>query len=369
MSDIVIGEPLAWDIFTEGNKLLLRRGQVVQTAAQVQALVQRGLYIDEELSDAAAARARQEAMARQVERPSALRFINLAARRLEKLLYNLSNEPEIEPKVREVAKALVFASDVSSDVAIGSILLNQRAANYAVRHSIDTALLVLDIARAMNKTSEDIDHLMTAALTMNVSILRQQDQWQARQEPLPPKDQELIQCHATESARMLREAGVGDVEWLRYVELHHVECDPATGGDVPQNVKILRFADAYCASIADRKYRKPLLPATALRDVLIADGKPRDPLVAAYFIKELGQYPPGTWVRLQSGEVGVVTRRGKTPTTPVVHALIGPRGAPLSFPIQRDTSKDLYALREALPAESNALRFSLQQLWGDDAAL
>jgi hypothetical protein len=72
---------------------------------------------------------------------------------------------------------------------------------------------------------------------------------------------------------------------------------------------------------------------------------------------------------LQNGEIGVVTRRGAAPATPVVHAFIGPRGAPLSFPIQRDTSKELYAVREVLASDQAMLPFSMQQLWGEEAAL
>ena len=80
-------------------------------------------------------------------------------------------------------------------------------------------------------------------------------------------------------------------------------------------------------------------------------------------------YPPGSYVRLQNGEIGVVTHKGKQPSAPVVHALLGPRGAPLSFPIQRDTSKTLFAIREALYPEQADVRFSMQQLWGKEARL
>ena len=64
-----------------------------------------------------------------------------------------------------------------------------------------------------------------------------------------------------------------------------------------------------------------------------------------------------------------MTRRGRAAATPVVHSFIGPRGAPLSFPIQCDTGKELYAIRDTLGGEQAMLRFSMQQLWGDEASL
>jgi HD-GYP domain-containing protein (c-di-GMP phosphodiesterase class II) len=364
VSDIVIGEPLAWDVYGDDKKLLLRRGQVVQSNHQVETLLQRGLYVEASQVDKAA-QARQEAQMQRKEKPSALRFINLANKRLERLLYNLTNEPDAQAKILEVVKALTYAADISSDIAVACILLNQASANYAVRHSVDTALLVQQIARLMHKDADETRSLMAAALTMNIAILRQQDQWQMREGPLSEKEMELVRSHAAEGVNLLKQVGVSDDNWLTLVGMHH----DADGSAASQNAKILCFADHYCAAVSTRKYRKSLLPGAALRDVFMTGGKAGDPMLAAYFIKELGTYPPGTCVRLQSGEIGVVTRRSKSAQTPVVHALVGPRGAPLSFPIQRDTTKELYAIREALPADHATLRFSLQQLWGDEAAL
>jgi len=375
VSDIVIGEPLPWDVYGAGDKLLLRRGHVIQNTRQAEELVQRGLFIDAGQAERLAQAKKEAQQSIKREAPSALRFINLAGKRLERLLYNLSNEADAQAKILEVAKALVYASDINADVVLGSIFLNQAAAGYAVRHGIDTALIALIIARAMKKSAEEIQAIMAAALTMNIAMLRQQDQLESKQESLTERELELIRTHPAQGVELLKQAGITHPDWLNYVLLHHENADGngyPRGKEVmeiPQNAKILTLADHYCASVSIRKYRKTLLPSAALRDVLLAGGKASDPMLAAYFIKELGAYPPGTFVRLQNGEIGVVTRRGKTAPTPVVHSFIGPRGAPLSFPIQRDTTKELYVIRDTLSGEQAALRFSMQQLWGDEAAL
>lgn len=373
ISDLVIGKPLPWDVYGASNKLLLRRGHIVENTRQAEELVQRGLFIDASQADRVA-QAKKEAP-HKLELPSALRFINLAGKRLERLLYNLGNEADAQVKILEVAKALSYAADINSDIAIASIFLNQTATHYAVRHCVDTALVALLIARAMKKSQEETQAIMAAGLTMNVAMLRQQDQLENKQEPLSEKEAELIRIHPVEGVEILKQAGISHPEWLSYVLLHH-ENEDGSGyplgkevKNIPQNAKILALADRYCACVSMRKYRKTLLPGTALRDVLLVGGKARDPMLAAYFIKELGTYPPGTFVRLQNGEIGVVTRRGKVAATPSVHTFIGPRGAPLSFPIQRDTGKDLYAIRDILGGEQAMLRFSMQQIWGAEAAL
>ncbi len=374
VSDLVIGEPLPFDVYGEGNKLLLRRGHIVANVRLAEELVQRGLYIDASQAERLA-QAKKDAQTTKREIPSALRFINLGTRRLERLLYNLTNEADAQDKILEVVKALTYAADINIDIAVATVFLNQAAAHYAVRHSVDSALVALLIARAMKKPSQEIQAIMAAALTMNIAMLRQQDQLENKEEPLTEAETELIRTHSSKGVEILKQVGVTHQEWLSYVELHHENEDGSgypLGKEikvVPQNARILALADHYCASVSIRKYRKTLLPSAALRDVLLTGGRASDPMLAAYFIKELGTHPPGSFVRLQNGEIGVVTRRGKAPATPVVHAFIGPRGAPLSFPIQRDTGKELYEIRDTLSSEQATLRFNMHQLWGDEAAL
>ena len=371
MSDFTVGEPLPWDVYDDSNKLLLRRGHIVESAGQVAALLERGLFVN---AGPTAIQLKKDAQASKREAPSALRIINLVHQRLERLLYNLPNETDAQAKVLDVAKALRDAVDINADVAIASVLLNQEAASYAVRHCTDTALIALIVARAMNKTQDEIQSIMSAALTMNVSMLRQQDHLENKQGPLSEKEAELIRNHAHESAEMLRQIGISDPAWLSYVQLHHENNDDSgTLGkktrEIPQNAWLLALADRFCASIANRAYRKTLLPNSALRDVLLAGGKASDPMLSAYFVKELGNYPPGTVVRLRNGEIGVVTRRMQPRTNPIVHAFIGPRGEPFSFPLQRDTATDTFTIREAISRQEATVRFSMQQLWGDTAAL
>ncbi len=371
ISDLVIGEPLQWDIYGEDRKLLLRKGQIVSTTHQVESLVQRGLFVDAHfLADRLS---RHEEHAQKLEIPSVLRLINMANKRLERLLYSLHNEADAEAKILEVAKAIGFACNANSDVALGCILLNQAEANYAVRHCIDTAVISLLVARAMKKTPEEIMKIVAAALTMNIGMLRQQDQLQNKEDALSEKDMEVIRKHPEESVTLLQQAGITDADWLSYV-LHHHENEDGSGypsakkgQDIPQNAKIIALADRYCSRITSRSYRKSMLPNAALRNLFVEGGKTVDSHLATYFIQELGMYPPGTTIRLQNGEIGVVTGKGHSPTTPIVHALIGPRGAPLSFAIKRDTAKELYAVREALHPEQASMRFTMQHLWGDEA--
>ena len=371
MADIVVGEPLRWDAYGTDGKLLLRKGYVVETEHQVEGLLERGLYVAANGLDAS----HKQEPVKKIDIPSVLRLLNLANKRLEKLLYGLGTEADTQAKILEVVKAVTYATDLNRDIALGCIQLNQSTGNYSVRHCIDTAILCLLVMRAMHKPPEEITAVMAAALTMNIGMLRAQDQMEGKQEPLSAAELQLVKKHPLVGVELLRQAGVSNEDWLTYILQHHENAngsgypDGKTLADISQNARILSLADHYCASVCNRKYRKVLAHAAALRDVFMSAGKADDPMLAAYFIKELGVYPPGTYLRLEDGEVGVVSGRGSAPATPIVHALLGPRGAPLSFPIRRDTAKPRHGVREVVARDQVTLRFSLHQLWGDEANL
>ena len=130
MADIIIGEPLQWDAYGEGNQLLLRKGQIVANERQVEELIARGLYV--EARHFHTFTGHEPEVKR--ESPSVLQLINTANRRLEKLLYGLQNEADAHAKFLEIGNLLVDATNLDPDIALASILLNQKQGRYAARH-------------------------------------------------------------------------------------------------------------------------------------------------------------------------------------------------------------------------------------------
>jgi HD-GYP domain-containing protein (c-di-GMP phosphodiesterase class II) len=380
-SDIALNSPLLWDIYDNEQNLMLSKGHVIGDAERLGEISSRGLLIEAHFADQLArlrpsvtqSSVRPEVV-RAVEKPSVFRSINAATKRLERLLYGLHAESDAQEKILELAKMIIDAVDLNPDIALGCILLDQEATKYAVRHCVDTAIVATLIARATQKTNDEISILVAAALTMNVGMLRQQDALQSKKTALTEAERALIRSHPQAGVDALKQAGINHAEWLSHVLLHHENEDgsgyPVGKGiaAIPQTTKILTLADHYCACVVQRQYRKVLLPQVALKDVLIAGGKPRDPLLAAYFIKELSNHPPGTMVRLHNRETGVVTTRSKGGAPAIVHALFNPHGEPLSLPLQRDTTKEQFAITEVVPSDQVRLRFSMQQLWGEQAA-
>jgi len=374
VSDVQIGQALKWDVYGSDGGLLLRRGFVVSNENQIEILLQRGMYLaddigeDEPQIDAEG----RKIFPKTVERPSVVRMIAQVRNELSTLSFNLTEAPQARTQFLVLAKKTMIATYLDSDVALGSILLHQTG-GYAVRHCVDVAIVSILVAKALKKTDEEIIFLVAACLSMNISMLSQQEHLQAKSEDLSADEQALIFHHPEQSIALLKAAGVHDEAWLSWI-LHHHENEDGTGypgkkhsADIPQNAKIISIADRYCARICARSYRKSLLPSAALKDILVAGKSTVDLMLVALFIRELGTYPIGSFVKLENGELGVVTSKGGTATTPYVHVLTDAWGAPLPVPIKRDTHKNLHGIREVLHRDQVRVIFAMRHLWGEIA--
>ena len=363
--DLTIGAAVPWDVFSEDGELLVRKGHVVSSVKQLDILIKRGLYA-----------ATHSHPPKPQSHPSVVRMLNAANQRLEFLSREIiAGKGGEKEKLLEVAHLVYAAVDLHPNVALACILHNQKVGSYAIRHCIDTAVVARMIARALKKSPAEKLIIVAAALTMNLGMLAHQERLQAHKDALSPADQEIIHQHPAKSVELLRHAGVDDEVWLACVLLHHENEDGSgypygkKGRDVPLDAKIISLADRYTARVSARHYRKSLVPNAALRDMVMEGNSNLEQSLVATFIKELGIFPIGTFVRLENGEIGVVTSRGSSSTTPIVDCLIGPRGAPLDKVNRRDTSKVLCGIREVLTEHQAAVGFNLDQLWGPVASL
>ena len=211
-----------------------------------------------------------------------------------------------------------------------------------------------EAARVLGWPDAEVQAIALAALTMNVSMRRLQDQLAAQDMPLSDAVRAQIREHPQRSVDMLQAAGVHDTGWLETVRRHHDDdcgASAAAGaahGDEPcRAAQLLRRVDIFAAKLSRRVTRVPMSPVQAAREACLGrDGKP-DALGAA-LLKTVGLYPPGSFVELASGEQAIVVSRGSQTNQPLVAALVGASGAPLGEPTLRHTAERPHAVRGAL---------------------
>jgi len=367
MTDIVLGQPLPWNVFDADNKLLLRKGFVVETEGQIDKLIEQGLFVEGQSK-------RESEEPPPKEHPSALRHINRAGRNLERLFLGFANEADVPAQIHETGREIAQAIDLNRGVCVASILLNQGVASIPVRHCINTAILSCIVARDMARPEQEIDAIVAAALTMNLGLIPHQKRLTRLPAGLSAEDALIVRSHPERSVELLRQAGVTDPDWLAFVAAHHESEDgsgfpaKAVAADIPFGAKILSTVERYCLRISAGEPAALLAHNAAFRDMLAKEKTHVEPKVAGALFKELGTYPIGCFVRLEGGELAIVSAKGDVPATPLVHEFVGRGNAPRTFPIQRNTALKAFHIQEMLRMDQVNFRFSMQQVWGDDAA-
>ncbi|UMR29100.1 HD domain-containing protein [Massilia sp. MB5] len=310
---------------------------------------------------------------------SVLHELNHANRRLEKLLQQLRNEHNADAEIRSIARDVIHAVELNPEIALACIYLNQIAGTYAVRHCIEVAVVVVLVARGMQKQQRDILTMTAAALTMNVGMLKHHDRFQSKPGALNSEDMAIVRRHPEDSAELLKCAGIDDEEWLSCVLLHHENHDgsgyPAgkSGEDITLNARLLSYADRYCAQVSARNYRCSLLPDEALNRLLEELAADADAPLREQFHRQIGKYPPGCLVRLENGEIGVIAHRDTSGENGdgvlTVHCLRDTAGKLPSAVILRSSSDGGCGIAEVLSEDQVDLRFSMKQIWGAQASL
>ncbi len=238
---------------------------------------------------------------------------------------------------------------------VGSIFRNRDALislsriknydEYTYEHSINVAVLSLNLGASLGILDEELKRLGVGALLHDVGKLEIPPELVKREGPLSPDEYEVMRSHAARGARQLLEAhDVHDASAAVALN-HHERWD---GSGYPRGLErasIGKFglvgavADVYDAMTTRRPYQAALAPAQALRRLFEWAGALFHPLYVQRFIQCMGVHPIGTVVVLDTGELGVVVRQNRNHLLrPWVRLVTTPDGRRLPSPVDVDLS-------------------------------
>jgi hypothetical protein len=204
---------------------------------------------------------------------------------------------------------------------------------YSTSHALMCAALCHITAAAMALPDGQRTSLVRAAMTMNIAMTGLQDTLALQKERPTPAQQAAIGSHAAQGRALLLQHGIDDPLWLDIVASHHQE--PATGGtatDAARLAATLRTVDRYAAMISPRQSRAGGSAADSARAITAVRSDARRDDVSHALVKVVGLHPPGTFVRLDTGQVAVVLRRSGTEDQPLVASVLDAQGQPIQPP-------------------------------------
>lgn len=353
------GKALPWDIFDDGATLLLRRGNIVVDAAQAAELAERGMYVDE-----AEYLAFQQGRAEPPYDP--FHIVASVTANLHFLLTRLQRDGSLQGDIEREAERLSWVAEHSGDTALAMMQL-ANPSPYPASHAVFSAILADMIAQSLGWNDDRRISTLCAALTMNVGMHALQGQLFRQRGSVSPAQQEIVNEHPALGTRMLIECGVNDDEWLRAVLEHHEQPDgsgyPRRVRDAGEIARLIQACDIFTAMLSPRSYRPQLSGHEASRQILTLSAGPNANAFGRELAKLVGPYPPGTLVRLASGELGVSYRRGAKPETPEVVCLIDAKGLRNSRAPLLRTEETAHAIDMVLAPGKAMISVPLEKLW------
>jgi len=356
---ILVGQPLPFAVLDALGRLLLNQDQIVGSERQFDQLVERGAWVDRPKVEEVR---RQRAGAVSTSHAVAHRQLSLMDH-WQQLTTDLETQNRalgagagraeaIQPLVSQLIDLVQCDGDLAIYLCIRQDL--KRTLAYAATHPVHCAVVCALAANGLGWPTARLHSLVGAAMTMNASFIELQNQLAEERDPPTKKQMEKIHAHPHAGAELLRQAGLADTEWLQAVEGHHEQSDgkgyPRGTGDIGDSAALLRLVDVYMAKVSPRRARAALSPHVAAQQMFQQHGKsPREaPLVVSVIRTLGGVHPPGALVQLKSGEVGVVARRSKTGTAPLVATLSNARGEPVVSTQFRESADPVFAISGAL---------------------
>ena len=269
------------------------------------------------------------------------------------LLHQGAAAPQFFERIERLAtrvQGLWCAAPDNSFLVLVQLLFDARM-GYSTTHALLSAGLCALVSPHTGLSPGEQGTLLRAALTMNIGMTHAHDAMARQTAPLSSAQRQAVQEHPTLGANLLRQLGVIDPLWLQLVEEQHERPDgsgyPAGKCTTDVAPRLLQMADVYVACLSPRPGRGGLLAQQVARELYLGPDQRPDPL-GALFVKHVGFYPPGSYVRLANEEVAVVTRRGPKANTPRVFSIVGRQGMPLGEPTLRDTQDPAFEVKASL---------------------
>ncbi len=378
-----VGKPLPVDVWAPDGRLLMRRGQVLQSEQHRSMLAAHLACMTE--SDAQAWQKSLERLLRTLRRDGAdmtliaqipmpgeiLDTDYLESRDIDGgwldlqeilrgLLYQGAQATTPLPRLEAIEQKALTQLMRNPDECL--FVLFQALPDLSLGYCATHALLVGAVsALTAIKLSLAPEMLLRSALVMNIGMARPQDSLARQLTPPSLAQRQLIDSHAPNSADILRGFGVQDQDMLDLVHWHHAPDASGSHDDKLTELHLLSLADSLIAKMAPRKSRPAMSALGAAKSLVMANTQTTATLGPA-MAAVLGFYPPGTYVKLSNGETAVVIARGQRANTPHVASIVNANGMPLSKYIYRDTTNTILAVRQPVGAEKINIKVNLEKV-------
>ncbi len=217
------------------------------------------------------------------------------------------NVDEAEPITADIADSTARNYKASASLSV------IRSHGYVSNHGVNVAFLAAAFGRFLGLPDENVRTLATAGFFHDIGKALTSEKILNKPGKLTAEEFRIMKRHPLDGLRLLRENGEMNPDVLGGVLDHHERHD---GSGYPQGkefveinpyARLICIADVYDALISYRTYRPAMTPNQALQCMYKEKGTLFFEDDLDTFIKFIGIYPIGSFVRLENGKYAVVS--------------------------------------------------------------
>lgn len=214
-------------------------------------------------------------------------------------------------------------------------------------HSINVALYALLVGKEMHMPYNRLKVLGTAAILHDIGMQKIPRSIIYKAEPLNDTEKQILQMHPRYGFEILQQKDNFNLEITSIVLQHHERFDGKgypnglKNDRIHQMAKIISVCDIFDALTSDRPYRQKFEKNESIEYLLRAGENNYSSDIIQGLINSISIYPYGKWVKLSTGEVGIVGNQEEENILnyrPIVIVYIGVNGEELETPITIDLS-------------------------------
>ncbi len=199
--------------------------------------------------------------------------------------------------------------------ALISLARLKTADDYTYMHSVAVCALMIALARQLTLSDEQTYEAGMAGLLHDIGKMAIPMEILNKPGKLTEEEFSIVREHPMQGYKILRDCqGMTDI--VLDVCLHHHEKmdgqgypDHFTGGQISLFARMGAICDVYDAITSNRPYKAGWDPAESLSQMASWGKGHFDSVIFQAFVKSVGIYPIGSFVKLESGRLGVVVEQ------------------------------------------------------------
>ncbi len=208
----------------------------------------------------------------------------------------------------------LLASIERNSNAAASLTILLQSDRYRFTHSLNTAILSAVLGRFLGHSDESLKELIISAMLMNIGEIWIPDNVLKKQGKLTQKEFSIIKQHSALACKYLNTQNDIPQNITKAIYFHHERDDGSGypggsfGNKIPKFARIISICDSYDAMTSRRPYREAMTPNMAIKYLYSMKESSFHTPYLENFIKCIGIYPTGSFIKLSDGRYGVVIK-------------------------------------------------------------